>query len=183
MVIRSDLKFLEASAAKDDSSARELAKFGLRKQTSINLMGLFNNSLDNDVVNLDHQSVSHVPMVSHDRQASLVQLDQRMDRLVDPVPPVEPLSSPDHIPLTLQFGSLDIPVSSVNHRPMTASFFGKEHRMHILRSIAQNDLYSILDLRQAKCADIDIGRILNLKEVPLTDVIHDFAHAALRLVI
>lgn len=86
--------------------------------------------------------------------------------------PVDPVFSAELLPNTLLFGSLEVAVSSAINGQFVGTFMGKNHRTLFWQNIPHDDLFGILDLRQAKYAEEDIKQIYNLKELPSTETIH-----------
>lgn len=173
-VIHPNLKFLETSAAKDNSSVHELAKFGFLKQVPGNLMDSFNSVFDEHVpAHIDHQAPLQIICDTTDCSSNSTQEVGMHIPPAAPVLQVDPISSAVSLPNTLLFGSLEIAIFPANHRPTVNTFLGKKHRNHIWRNIPHNVLYSILDLRQATYEEADIKHILELNELPPSEAIHD----------
>ena len=143
MAVRSQLGFLEQSAAKDDSSRKELAKFGFSKHTPTNLLSSF-----------DEASTKHDEHV-HDHA--------RVDHRSGEIPTNE----------ILQFGSLEFPYSLDNHECLGKRTFGKNHNSRDWSNIPLQILEHILDFRQAHYDEIDIRQCYGLKELPFSEAIYE----------
>lgn len=163
-VVKTNLKFLENSAANDHSSQHELSKFGFNKMSQGNLSSKF----DEEVL---HQNSRHI---TKDIVDVHMDFQNNADHNIQPrlVSPEDPFSMAIHEGISLKFGSMVISKLPANQSITGPTFLGKDHKTYIWNSISDEILFHILDLRQAKYNDANIMQALSILDVPSLDYIY-----------
>lgn len=165
--IKSNLKFLEHSAALDDSATPELVKFGLSPPPRV-LSGSLLHDFNSAANELPPANAHSTPVITTDDRSDILVRPQITfgsflpSDINDTLPIRQEL--PNRDPIT--FGSFDRPFISGPNNISGRTFCGFCWKASLWDGIPAFTLHHILDLRQAEYSDKDIAVICEIPSVP-----------------